>query len=300
MSRNTLYIGNLNYNTTEKDLENLFEKYGKINNIYVVTSGNRPRGYAFIEYETEDEAREALARMNRTEVDEREITVDFSNEGKIVKGSSEFVPRFPSRGRGRGGRGFRRGRGRGRGGFRGGFRGRSRGRGFRGRGGFRGRSRGRGFRGRSRGRGFRRGGGGRFRGGRGYSNRRGSSGYSSRSRRERTNSNLSDTLQTTATLFVANLPFSMEDEGLALLFASLPEFKTAHVVTTSRGRSRGYGFVEFVSEDSQLHALKEMNGKNVPTGNGDDTREIIVKIARAPSDNYDSQDDEERSQESDE
>jgi len=83
--------------------------------------------------------------------------------------------------------------------------------------------------------------------------------------------------KTTATLFVANLPYEIDDEGLAQLFSKFPEFKTAHVVRSMRGKPRGYGFVEFQSENAQLTALKEMDGKNIEGKYGE--RKIMVKVA---------------------
>jgi len=280
-SRRTIHIGNLNYDTSEETLEKYFSNFGKIQNVYIVGGNGRSRGYGFIEYEKEDDAREAISKSNRSMLEGNELSVDFSQKGSIIKRMDgdnpprRFPPRRGFRGRFRGrGRGFR-GRGRG---FRGrsrGFRGRSRG--FRGRSrGFRGRSRG--FRGRSRG--FR----GRFRGrggfrGRGRGFRR--EGYG----RTRSESPPLNQEKTAATLFVANLPYDIDDEGLAKLFAKFSEFKTAHVVRSFRGRPRGYGFVEFTTEEAQLQALKEMDGQAVGGTNGE--RKLIVKIAtRRGGDDY--------------
>jgi len=91
------------------------------------------------------------------------------------------------------------------------------------------------------------------------------------------NTHLQIKKKTTATLFVANLPYEIDDEGLAQLFSKFPEFKTAHVVRSMRGKPRGYGFVEFQSEIAQLTALKEMDGKNIEGKYGE--RKIMVKVA---------------------
>jgi RNA recognition motif-containing protein len=78
------------------------------------------------------------------------------------------------------------------------------------------------------------------------------------------------------TLFIANLPFSVDDAGLAKIFEG---FKcTAHVVKTRSGRSRGYGFVTFETEEDQQKALKALDGKEVAGANGNN-RVISVKIA---------------------
>jgi len=74
------------------------------------------------------------------------------------------------------------------------------------------------------------------------------------------------------TLFVANLPFQLDDEGLAKLFAEQKVTK-AHVVKNRNGRSKGFGFVEFGNEVDQKAAL-DASAKLSAEG-----RELIVKIA---------------------
>lgn len=110
-----VYVGNLLENVKKEDLEVEFGKYGKLASTWVAFN---PPGFAFVEFDSEADAQEAVNNMNGADFMGSKIRVEIS----------------PNRGRGRGrGRG---GRGRGRGGFgddrRGGFRG-----GFRGgRGGF--------------------------------------------------------------------------------------------------------------------------------------------------------------------
>jgi RNA recognition motif-containing protein len=136
-------------------------------------------------------------------------------------------------------RGGFRGRGRGRGGFR------RFGGGYRGRGGFRGRGRGRGGRGRGRG---------------------GSLGGAPVAEENRTPSK--------TTLFVANLPFSLDDDGFAkVLKDNKLTFKGAHVVKKRNGRSKGFGFIEFEAEVDQQTALNTINGKEV------EGRALVVKVA---------------------
>jgi len=103
-SRRTIHIGNLNYKTSEETLEKSFSKFGGIENVYIVQGGGgRSRGYGFIEYKTENEAREAISVMNRSMLEESEITVDFSQKGSIVRrvNTEQFRDgprRFPPRG----------------------------------------------------------------------------------------------------------------------------------------------------------------------------------------------------------
>jgi len=74
------------------------------------------------------------------------------------------------------------------------------------------------------------------------------------------------------TVFVANLPFAIDDEGLAAVFAGFT-LKSAKVVTRrGTGRSKGFGFVELESESEQQRLL----AAPVFTSEG---RELNIKIA---------------------
>jgi len=77
--------------------------------------------------------------------------------------------------------------------------------------------------------------------------------------------------------FVANLPFAMEDNQLSEIFVG-HSVKQAHVVKRPNGRSKGFGFVEFNTQDDQQAALNAAKSKVV---NG---RELIVKVALSSQD----------------
>ncbi len=126
-----LFVGNLNYDTTEDDLIEAFEQDGrKVVSARVMTDRDtgRSRGFAFVEMESEDDAQAAITAMNGVELGGRNLRVNEAEE------------RAPRAGGGGGGRGGFGGGG-GRGGFGGGGGGGGGGRG--GRGGFGGGGRGR-------------------------------------------------------------------------------------------------------------------------------------------------------------
>jgi len=72
------------------------------------------------------------------------------------------------------------------------------------------------------------------------------------------NQNIADRVLSKSAIFVANLPFNVKDDDLLLFFKDNNP-KSAHVVVTRNGRSRGYGFVDFVTEADQLNAINSKN-----------------------------------------
>jgi len=65
-------------------------------------------------------------------------------------------------------------------------------------------------------------------------------------------------------LYVGNLPFSVDDEGLKKLFESYGEIEEATLIKDKfSGRSKGFGFVTFKEEENAKKAMSEMNEKEV-------------------------------------
>ena len=77
MTKN-LYVGNLNYDTTEDTLRTLFSESGEIESAKVITDQytGRSRGFGFVEMGTEEAAQAAIGGLNGREVDGRQIKVD--------------------------------------------------------------------------------------------------------------------------------------------------------------------------------------------------------------------------------
>ena len=101
-----LYVGNLAYSVTEADLREVFTEAGNVADVKVVLDreSGRPRGFAFVEMSTYDEAAKAMQTLNGREIQGRAISVSEARE----------------RSGGGGGGGGGGGRGGGRGGFGGG------------------------------------------------------------------------------------------------------------------------------------------------------------------------------------
>ena len=98
-----LYVGNLSFETTENDLQDMFEQHGKVTDVALMmdrTTG-RSRGFAFVTMDNATEANAALSAFNGKEVQGRTLTV---NEAR----PREDRPRQFAGGGGGGGGGYRR------------------------------------------------------------------------------------------------------------------------------------------------------------------------------------------------
>lgn len=76
-----LYVGNLPYETTESDLQALFESAGQVSTINIVRdrATGQARGFAFVEMADTESARRAIADLDRHQYGGRSLTV---NEAK--------------------------------------------------------------------------------------------------------------------------------------------------------------------------------------------------------------------------
>jgi cold-inducible RNA-binding protein len=101
-----LYVGNLSYEMTEKQLQDLFAEAGNVASAKIVTDRQtgQPRGFGFVEMETKVEGQRAISMLNGRNVEGRALAV---NEAR--------PPQKSFGGGGRGGYGGGRG---GRGGYR--------------------------------------------------------------------------------------------------------------------------------------------------------------------------------------
>ena len=76
-------------------------------------------------------------------------------------------------------------------------------------------------------------------------------------------------------MYVSNLSFHTDDDGLRLLFEQFGKVTSAKVINDREtGRSRGFGFVEMDSETEASAAMKGLNNKEV------EGRAMSVSVAR--------------------
>ena len=82
-----LYVGNLPYETTESDLQTLFEAAGQVSTITIVRdrATGQARGFAFVEMSDAEGARRAISELDRHQLGGRSLTV---NEAKPMAARS--------------------------------------------------------------------------------------------------------------------------------------------------------------------------------------------------------------------
>ena len=75
-----LYVGNLSYTTTETDLKALFAKAGQVASVALITDRNtdRPRGFAFVEMNTQVEVEQAINMLHGYSLNGRELKVNLA------------------------------------------------------------------------------------------------------------------------------------------------------------------------------------------------------------------------------
>ncbi|KAJ1977710.1 hypothetical protein H4R35_002186 [Dimargaris xerosporica] len=233
---NKVFVGNLSFRTNDAQLGEYFKEAGKVVQANVITRGRRSLGYGFVAFDTLEAAEKAVAMFDKKPLDSREISVEVARPKSEKPSRREANDGDESRG-GRGGRG--RGRGR--------------------------RAAAREPRanaagavkdeqeeaesadaneaedaparaqGRGRGRGASRGG---------------------RRFPRRPRPSLENATPLPTTIFVANLPYQMDDEKLKATFADYNAESAKVIVRRSTGRSKGFGFVVFAQESDLKRALE--------------------------------------------
>ena len=75
-----IYVGNLNYRMTEEALQELFAKYGEVVSAKIIKDrySGRSKGFGFVEMENKDDGEKAIQELNYSEVDGRNIRVNFA------------------------------------------------------------------------------------------------------------------------------------------------------------------------------------------------------------------------------
>lgn len=83
-SGSKLFISNLNYDTDEQALEQRFQESGTISECKIIrdTTTRQSRGFGFLTYQNPTDAGEAILRFNGTEIDGKEIRIEFAKKSR--------------------------------------------------------------------------------------------------------------------------------------------------------------------------------------------------------------------------
>ncbi|WJX79773.1 Serine/arginine-rich splicing factor sr34b [Trifolium repens] len=106
-SSRTVYVGNLPGDIREREVEDLFMKYGHITHIDLKVPP-RPPGYAFVEFEDYQDAEDAIRGRDGYDFDGHRLRVEAAHGGRGTGGNSSSRDRHSSHSNGRGGRGVSR------------------------------------------------------------------------------------------------------------------------------------------------------------------------------------------------
>src|SRR5262249_41948315 len=86
-----VFVGNLDFNTTKAEVQNLFSEIGEIRDVYLPMDrqSGRPRGFAFVEFASDEDAAKAIEKFN-----------GFTLSGRALRvNAAEDRPRTGGRGR---------------------------------------------------------------------------------------------------------------------------------------------------------------------------------------------------------
>lgn len=75
-----IYVGNLPYNVVEEDLREIFEEYGEVSTVKIISDKltGRSKGFGFVEMDDDQEAKKAIEELNNAEISGRNIKVNES------------------------------------------------------------------------------------------------------------------------------------------------------------------------------------------------------------------------------
>jgi len=73
-----IYVGNISYNASEESLRELFEQFGSVNTVKVITDKftGKPKGFAFVEMTSKEEGQQAISQLDGKEFLGRTIKVN--------------------------------------------------------------------------------------------------------------------------------------------------------------------------------------------------------------------------------
>ena len=90
-----IYVGNLSHETTEQDVRQEFEAFGKVESVSVITDkySGRSKGFAFVEMPTVSEGQAAIDSLNGKTLKERTLTVNTARPRTDNRGGGSYSDR---------------------------------------------------------------------------------------------------------------------------------------------------------------------------------------------------------------
>lgn len=77
-----VFVGNLDFNTTKTEVQTLFAEAGEVRDVYLPTDreSGRPRGFAFVEFASEEQAAAAIQKFNGYQMGGRTLRVNAAED----------------------------------------------------------------------------------------------------------------------------------------------------------------------------------------------------------------------------
>jgi cold-inducible RNA-binding protein len=100
-----IFVGNLSFNTSEDELRQLFEPYGQVDRVSILTDREtgRSRGFGFVEMSSDEEGEKAIASLNGSQVGGRTLNINEARPKSDRGGGGGGRDRGERGGRGGGG-----------------------------------------------------------------------------------------------------------------------------------------------------------------------------------------------------
>lgn len=87
-----VFVGNLDFNTTKEEVQSLFGQVGELRDVFlpVDRESGRKRGFAFVEYASDEDAAKAIEKFNGFELGGRALRVNAAEERPRGSGGGRF------------------------------------------------------------------------------------------------------------------------------------------------------------------------------------------------------------------
>jgi RNA recognition motif-containing protein len=87
-----IYVGNLSYDVTEAQLEELFAQHGKVTSVKIIIDqfSGKSRGFGFIEMSDKNEAQDAIQELNGSSFLDRALKVNMAKPRNDARRSNRY------------------------------------------------------------------------------------------------------------------------------------------------------------------------------------------------------------------